>query len=872
MYPVSLEYQDKIKENNRTFKAKIRINHSEGELVLTDKDISLGSLIYTEGSQAGEDFTIGGTVASDLSVTILNKPEYENIKFIGARITGTISLLVKEKVDAHFMQPSQPSNVPGFEEKWEHIPLGIFNIDEAPRQRNSIQIKALDNMVNLDRPYSLSKLSYPADLYQIYVNICNVADVQVGTVDFPNKNHVVQNKPGGDLNLRDVLGYVAELSGTFAKFNRNGALELNWYKASGITLDSSNRFDFFPSDDLIQIKGVMATVENTTYLAGTDEYAIDLSDNPLLQGGYETVLPKIYNNIKDTIFTPYTSNWQGNMAMQAGDMITQIDRDGKIYNTLITKSIYQYRGRSTLEAKGLPEISKGFKGSTDKRIAQIKRVVVEEIGDKLTTLEQEQLNMTELIANALGGHLIETEDSIYIANHKELSQATEYWKWGIGGFGHFKDGVFDTGVTAEGSIVAKLVSAGIVTADMVQTGVLTSQDGSTWINLDTGEFNLKNTMSYISGNLEMKGSIQEGKEYGGVKISAKDGIHVNFTEGGDASIGKDSILVNNIDGSRTKIDGRGISRILSIPIYKDVPSQVSLIDNFNDGKIDNSRINFNSSKRWEYEYLYGSVGTWVEKQDNIKNYVSLTSQSYSSSPYSAKIQNIIPHGSKYVNMYVDRYDTIGGVSFPVYLYDTTLTYASHIRYFLERYTPSKNTTFSMKYRYINCPYGSAYLYITDITDSSRSARFNLTSSNWSTINYQMLEGHLYSFAINLIISKTTSFNRESRNTRELDDYRPTSTNSLYIDDIIYEENILGKVLVGYEDGITEYNPFFHIATEPTFNSPGKTVTLPKYFRGMNYEVFVVTNDSRVSVASTDNKVPNVTFSGSGGCTYIVIVQ
>ena len=48
---------------------------------------------------------------------------------------------------------------------------GIFHIDDVNRQRNTIQIKAIDNMINLDKPYSLSNLSYPATLYQIYVNV-----------------------------------------------------------------------------------------------------------------------------------------------------------------------------------------------------------------------------------------------------------------------------------------------------------------------------------------------------------------------------------------------------------------------------------------------------------------------------------------------------------------------------------------------------------------------------------------------------------------------------------------------------------------------------------------------------------------------------
>ena len=507
MYPVSKEYLEKIKENNRLFECKIQIEHSQGTLYLDDKDLVVGSLTYTESSQTGEEFTVGGTVASDISFTILNKPEYDDITFMGATVFVNIGLQIQEGIDAHFLQPSQPSKMKGYEEKWEYVPLGIFHIDEVKKLRNTIEIKAIDNMINLDKPYSLSKLSYPATLYQIYVNACNVCDIPVGTHDFPNKDYVVNERPQDDLTFRDVLGYVAELAGCFAKCNRHGALELRWYEPTDITLGPANRFNFKPSDDLVQIKGIMTTVDGTTYLAGSEDYAIDLSENPLVSGNYSTLLNNIYNNVKDTVFIPYVSDWQGNPAIQAGDIIQQIDRDGKVYNTLVTKSVYKYRGRSILEAKGLPELARGYKGSTNRKIAEIKRKIDVEIGDKLTTLEEAQLQATQLIANMLGGYAIKTDDAFYIADNEDLSKAVKVWKWGLGGFGYSENGVdgpYTTAVTADGSIVAMLVAANIITADMIQAGILQSQDGSLSLNLNNGAFSFNhNVVKFTDSGLRV---------------------------------------------------------------------------------------------------------------------------------------------------------------------------------------------------------------------------------------------------------------------------------------------------------------------------------------------------------------------------------
>ena len=116
------------------------------------------------------------------------------------------------------------------------------------------------------------------------------------------------------MTLRDVLGYVAELAVCFAKCNRYGTLELRWYTTTDVEIGPQNRFSFKPSDDIVQIKGVMYSTEDTSYLAGSDEYAIDLSENPLISGNYATLLNNIYNNVKNTVFTPYECSWQGNPA------------------------------------------------------------------------------------------------------------------------------------------------------------------------------------------------------------------------------------------------------------------------------------------------------------------------------------------------------------------------------------------------------------------------------------------------------------------------------------------------------------------------------------------------------------------------------
>lgn len=977
MYPVTSLFQEKIKETVRTFKASIQVQHSAGVLTLTDEDIILGTMSIVEDSQTTSDFGVGAAVSTTFEVEIRTKrglylvdtilipvddmlrpvdwyDDYSDIKFEGATVIPQISLLVGDDV-------------------WENVPLGRFTVDEVFKGRTKIKIKALDYMVELDKPYVLSALSYPATLYQIYTNICNVADVQIGTPNFINQEYLVNERPQGDYTLRDMLSFVAAASGSFARFNRLGALELCWYASSGIVLTGANRFDFQAREDVVGISGVSyTTVDDVTYVTGTDEYVVDLTDNPLVQGDLDTLLPNIYDGVKDTKFTPFESRWQGNPAIQPGDSITQIDRDGNSVDTIVTYSAYKYRGASSLAGRGLPLKAKGYKGSTNKKITEVRRAlednfnrqinemqeVIEDgmvvtyyqeekpvgklgdlwydttnellkryngtqwalitdkriveaielaqdaqttadgkivsyyqnempsegtIGDlwidtndgnklyrhngttfilvrdagidevatdlnnaitgvntNISTLEQSVLNATEMIANMLGGYVVRTDDALYIADNPNINLAQKVWKWGIGGFGYSSTGIagpYNTGVSADGTIVAMLVAANIITADMVQTGILQSEDGSTWINLDDGTFNFKNLLKYTDGVLEMPTPelpddvAKTNVSYNGAVIRPDRGIVVEFEGGGHAQIGDGSILTQHSDGSRTVIDGRGITRIFSVPVFEQRPSGTDIIDTFESGL---GRVDLEASslvQGWEPAWDNGGV-------DLSTNILTTTEDKYAGTR-SLKIK--LP--SKKWNMVL-----FGGSG-----------YRSGIDCAFLRYRPTKNTTFTMRYKTVRPTGVTATLYIDDLDfPDIPTQTISLTATSWSSASASLTQYHTYGFRIRIYYSGTSSSD---------------ITSHVYVDDMTYELNVNEPVIVGYTESAQPYYDFTYIR-KGHFNATGtQQIVLPDYFKGMNFDVLIMpTGDWRwnntngvngeplVKVDSVNNLIPSFTVT------------
>ena len=79
---------------------------------------------------------------------------------------------------------------------------------------------------------------------------------------------------------------------------------------------------------------------------------------------------------------------------------------------------------------------------------------------------------------------------LLILDKPTVEEAVNVWRWNVAGLGfssHGYNGPFETAVTADGQIVADFITSGTLVANIIKAGTLSSQDGSSYWNLDTGE-------------------------------------------------------------------------------------------------------------------------------------------------------------------------------------------------------------------------------------------------------------------------------------------------------------------------------------------------------------------------------------------------
>lgn len=124
-------------------------------------------------------------------------------------------------------------------EAYEMIPLGVFTAEKPVySSRKNISIDAFDKLVKFDVNYKSADFHYPTTVFGLLQQVCTVAGVSRANTSITNGSIEIPKEPDfeGD-TLRDVLGYIAEISGDFVRVNRYGQLELKWFGANPIVLN-----------------------------------------------------------------------------------------------------------------------------------------------------------------------------------------------------------------------------------------------------------------------------------------------------------------------------------------------------------------------------------------------------------------------------------------------------------------------------------------------------------------------------------------------------------------------------------------------------------------------------------------------------------
>ena len=341
----SAAYDVAIKSNIQKRKIRIII---DGE-VLTEKDFINGSPKIKMSALPANALEFGGVVSKSFSASLQNN----NKKYNGKRFNGK-----EVVVEAGLELPDGTT---------EYIPCGTFYVNYAGKPYSIIKIEAADKMLNAEKSYSSSTLTYPASLKQIAQDCASKMGISL-LGDFKNSSYIVNSKPDVKLyTYRDILSFIASIAGGFARITRNNKLEI----VSFID-NTSEAYELRPTDerincttdDMVTITGLAYYGDEENVLKGTDEYPIVLGNNPLLEGmlisDRETILEGLYNEYNGFTYWPYSSAFVGNPCLDEGDFVKFYDTiDGDV-TSFIGSYTLKLTGTETIEAPSCSELDKNF--------------------------------------------------------------------------------------------------------------------------------------------------------------------------------------------------------------------------------------------------------------------------------------------------------------------------------------------------------------------------------------------------------------------------------------------------------------------------------------------------------------------------------
>lgn len=467
-------------------------------------------------------------------------------------------------------------------------------IEQPEDETVTIDLTCEDNMRKFDRNYSDSKLKYPATRGQIVRDACEVCGVTLQTLNFYRDDYIVQNRPNDEaLTFRQVLQWVAQIGCQWMRCDEYGRLCIGWYSSineeeliindlgvlktqddSNISLElssangilSANNGTFLENDGILRLfatdeKGNVSEIKTTygftphhtdvvitgvkvteysesssdnpqTYMVGTEGYVLGISGNKLIRvGDGQTIASMIAEKCVGMRFRPFESECPTDVALEAGDSLIIVDRNGKIYTSLLTTTTLKPGSGQKIacNAKSAAKNSSTQYSQATQAFVTARNMVKQEKTEREKALEE----FGKRIDSATGVYTTEEiqEDGsriFYLHDKPTLAESKAIWKMTSEAWGVSTDGgqTWNGGMTVDGDTIVRILNAVGVNADWINAGAIMVKDSDGNIlfsvDMDTKKVIISGDSVVIGGQTATKAlsdNLQESKDYSDGKLA-----------------------------------------------------------------------------------------------------------------------------------------------------------------------------------------------------------------------------------------------------------------------------------------------------------------------------------------------------------------
>lgn len=535
MINVSSEFKEYVK-SSREFIVTAEITLANGTILNID-DSMIRTLSIDEAVSKTGTFDIGAAIINKLTIVIDNTyDEFIYYDFAEATIRPVIGLQLSETI--------------------ESLQKGIYIADEYKISGSVVTITALDRMNLFDTEFKNVEQSFPCTAGELLYTTCLYCSVPLQTTVFTNDDFIIQSRPTDEATTcREIISWIAQIAGCFARINIAGALELKWYDYTAIDFDVyggrfdntfstgdsvyGGSFDDYESGDNIEggdletlerfhhiyaLGSLSIATDNITItgiqvsdvaekpnavLYGDAGYVISIEKNHLIQSGSDAQI--IANTIGPRItgmkFRPMSYSAVSDPSREAGDVAKVTDRKGNVYQSLISTVMFSITNNDKLTCEAESQLKKKsvrYDAATKTLIEANKTTDI-----KITAYDLMVQQLNNLVSYSFG--VYKTEEVLpdgsviyYLHDKPTLAESMKIWKQTADAFAVSTDGgqTYTAGFDVNGNAVVNVLSAIGINADWIRAGKLMSTDGYTLIDLAKGVVN--------SDNFQETDNIQDG--------------------------------------------------------------------------------------------------------------------------------------------------------------------------------------------------------------------------------------------------------------------------------------------------------------------------------------------------------------------------
>lgn len=464
MYTVSEEYANKIISNDRSFAIRLTFDSSTEPLTgTTIQDVSVDEI-----TNSTDTLTMGCACSNKITVNLINPPT--NISYEGARFVAEVGLLIKDRPITY-----------------EWVPVGVFYGAEPETNNDfkNLKLTAYDGFYKMTGKYEAT-VSTETTLQAVYDDLREQLYSKCGITlkERVLPSYSISNFPYLDITYTQAIGYVAGCLGGFARFDRNGELEIATYVDFGTIIPREMQYmNGFKrtTDKSLVISSISTGTKDMPIVRGVGANGAGINfENPYIT---EEMADDIFNIINNFSYTPCQIKWRGNPAVQAGDIVHVLDKDGIFHTVLVMSQGLKVGGgcNATIESKGTNATKSEFSNSFETVGQKIERMYA--------TFERAILDATNAITGNKGGYvkMLDTNgdgspDEVVIADLPDLTKATKVWRWNKEGLGYAYNptgnaylGPYRTAMTADGQINADCITTGHLNANRIS---VESHDGN----------------------------------------------------------------------------------------------------------------------------------------------------------------------------------------------------------------------------------------------------------------------------------------------------------------------------------------------------------------------------------------------------------